>query len=540
MYLAPLTIAAFLLLHRYAAAADGATAGNEAATGFPPCDALIRAGLGSRLLLATDAEYEPRIASWWSLDTRQRPWCLVQPRDAAEVSTIMTALLGAGAGDGAGDWHIAVRAGGHGPRHSNNIDNGVTIDLGMLNQATYDKRTNLASIGPGGRWKDVLAELLKYGVVVPSGRDGDVGVGGFLLGGGSSYYMGREAFACDSVRNFEVVLTNGTIVNANREENVDLWRALKGGGSNFGIVTRFDMEALPAKDIAYGTRFMSVEYSSELVDAIVHFTDHYEEFDTDALVAFLMHNTSALPMDVVAAAIHVNTEGIHNSTGFKKLNQIPSLIPDETRSLSLADAAEDSQLSSGTWSVTRFHYKKFRTIANTRPPLAIYRNFGATLTFKNDKRILAHAVKLNEKYVKDMNHAIGPDNFVSLVFFQPEPSFFGDISKQRGGNMLGVDSQEHNAVLWTGGVAVKSDKQALAIARTRMSAMVAELKEFSISLCGDNRLIYMNYADPSQDPLGSYGKENVDHIRRVAAKYDPLGVFQRRFPGGFKISRVDL
>ncbi|KLJ10859.1 hypothetical protein EMPG_13776 [Blastomyces silverae] len=515
MFLAPLTTAAFLLLHSYAAAAD-VTPAYEAATGFPPCDALIRAGLGHRLLLATDAEYEPRIASWWSLNTRQRPWCLVQPRDAAEVSTIMTALLGAGAGNGAGDWHVAVRAGGHGPRRSNNIDNGVTIDLGMLNQATYDRRTNLASIGPGGRWKDVLAELLKYGVVVPSGRDGDVGVGGFLLGGGSSYYMGREAFACDSVRNFEVVLTNGTIVNANREENADLWLALKGGGSNFGIVTRFDMEALPAKDIAYGTRFMSAEYSSELVDAIVHFTDHYQEFDTDALVAFLMHNTSAFPVDVVAAAIHVNTEGIHNSTGFKKLNRIPSLIPDETRSLSLADAAEDSQLPSGTW------------------------NFGATLTFKNDKRILAHAMKLNEKYVKDLNHAIGPDNFVTLALFQPEPSFFGDISKQRGGNMLGVDSQEHNAVLWTGGVAVKSDEQALAIAQTGMSAMVAELKEFSISLCGESRLIYMNYADPSQDPLGSYGKENVDHIRRVAAKYDPLGVFQRRFPGGFKISRVDL
>ncbi|PGG97257.1 hypothetical protein GX51_07407 [Blastomyces parvus] len=514
MFLLSLTTA-FLLLYSYAAAAN-VTAAHKARTGFPPCDALIRAGLGKRLLLPTDAEYEPRIASWWSLNTRQRPWCLVQPHDAAEVSTIMTALLGVEAGKGAGNWHIAVRAGGHGYRHSNNIDDGVTIDLGMLDQATYNKRTNLASLGPGGRWKDVLAKLLKYGVIVPSGRDGDVGVGGFLLGGGSSYYMGRQAFACDSVRNYEVVLTNGSIVNANRKENADLWRALKGGGSNFGIVTRFDMEALPAKDIAYGTRFMSAKHSSELVDVIAHFTDHYHEFDTDALVAFLMHDTSAFPVDVVAAAIHVNTEGIHNSTGFKKLNRIPSLIPDETRSLSLADAAAGSQLPAGTW------------------------NFGATLTFKNDKRILAHAVKLNEKYVKDLNRAIGPDNFVTLTLFQPEPSFIGDISKKKGGNMLGVDSEEHNSVLWTGGVAVKSDEKAHAIAQTGMSAMLAELREFSKSLCGESRLIYMNYADSSQDPLGSYGKENVDHIRRVAAKYDPSGVFQTRVPGGFKISRVDL
>ncbi|PGH30848.1 hypothetical protein GX50_06391 [[Emmonsia] crescens] len=506
---------ALLLIHSYAATADVIPTCRNA-TGFPPCDALIQAGLGNRLLLATDAEYEPRIASWWSLNTRQRPWCLVQPHDAAEVSTAMTALLGVGAGNGAGDWHIAVRAGGHGPRQTNNIDNGVTIDLGMLNQATYDSQTNLASIGAGGQWKDVYAKLHKQGVLVPGGRDGDVGVGGFLLGGGSTYFMGREAFACDSVRNFEVVLTNGTIVNANRQENADLWLALKGGGSNFGIVTRFDMDALPDKNIAYGNRFMNVDYSSELVDMIVHFTDHYQEFDTDALVAFLMHNTSAFPVDVVAAAIHVNTKGIHNSTGFEKLNQIPSLIPDETISISLADAAEGSQLPSGSWTA------------------------GATLTFKNDKRILTHAIELHAKYVQDLSHAIGSDNFVSLTFFQPMPSFFGNISNQRGGNMLGIDFQKHNAILWTGGVAVNTDQQALAIAQTRMNAMVAELRDFSASLGGDGGLVYMNYADPSQDPLGSYGKENVDYIRRVAEEYDPLGAFQRRVPGGFKISRVDV
>ncbi|OJD15763.1 hypothetical protein AJ78_04020 [Emergomyces pasteurianus Ep9510] len=468
------------------------------------CDALIQAGLGDRLLLATDEEYEPRIASWWSLSARLRPWCLVQPQDAGEVSAVMTALLGTEAGNGAGDWHIAIRAGGHGPRRSNNIDNGVTIDLGMLNQATYDAETNLASIGAGGRacWYLVAVTV--------------TWVWADFLGGGSTYFMGREAFACDSVRNFEVVLTNGTIVNANRGENADLWLALKGGGSNFGIVTRFDMEALPNKKLAYGNRFMSADYSSDLVDVIVHFTDHYQEFEADALVAFLMHNTSAFPVDVVAAAIHVNTDGIHKSAGFEKLNQIPSLIPDETISISLADAAEDSQLPSGSWTA------------------------GATLTFKNDKRILTYAVELHDRYVQDLNDAIGKDNFVTYAFFQPMPSFFGDISNKKGGNMLGMDSQAHNAILWTGGVAVTTNQEELAIAQTRMNAMVAELRSFSVSLEADSRLVYMNYADLSQDPLRSYGEANVDHISRVAAKYDPFGEFQRRFPGGFKISRVGV
>lgn len=125
-----------------------------------------------------------------------------------------------------------------------------------------------------------------------------------------------------------------------------------------------------------------------------------------------------------------------------------------------------------------------------------------------------------------------------MVFFQPLPAFFKDISNRSGGNMLGLDSQEHNAIIWTGYVAVKTDQQALAVAQPRMAAMAAELESFAASLSGANRLVFMNYANPGQDPLGSYGERSVEHIRSVAAKYDPKGVFQTRVPGGFKVSRV--
>jgi hypothetical protein len=59
--------------------------------------------------------------------------------------------------------------------------------------------------------------------------------------GGLSFFSSREGFICDNVVNYEVVLANGSIVNANAQENPDLWKALRGGGNNFGIVTRFDL-----------------------------------------------------------------------------------------------------------------------------------------------------------------------------------------------------------------------------------------------------------------------------------------------------------
>ncbi|KAK6810561.1 hypothetical protein RU639_013628 [Aspergillus parasiticus] len=484
-------------------------------TGFPPCDALIKAGLSNRLLFATDPEYEPRIESYWAWNTRRHPYCIVQPHNAKEVSTAMTALLGskAGAGDGtgAGAWYIAVRAGGHNLGYSNNIDTGVTIDLKYLNQTTYDSKTNIASVSPGSHWEDVYAELHKHGVVVTGGRDGDVGVGGFLLGGGSTYYMAQTGFGCDSIKNFEVVLTNGTIVNANEDENSDLWRALKGGGSNFGIVTRYDMEALEDKYIAHGQRAMLGNYSTELVDAVVDFTNNQKKYDKDALVAILVHKGG----EDILATIEVNTDGVKNSTAFSKLRQIPQVSPFAQDVVPLSVAAANSTLPSNAWTLQ------------------------TTLTFKNDKRIMNHAAKVHKQFAQRLTQGIGEKNFYSIVFFQPLPSFYAEISEEKGGNMFADTLKDHNAVLWTAGVFVYTNQSDFAVAQLRMNEMVAELKSFSASVGGENPLIYLNYADFSQNPLGSYPKENVDHMRKVAAKYDPKRDFQTRFPGGFKISRVE-
>jgi FAD/FMN-containing dehydrogenase len=124
---------------------------------------------------------------------------------------------------------------------SNNVEQGVTIDLGRMNDVTYDAHSKLVSLQPGSRWGDVYEKLLNHSVCFTDGRDGDVGIGGFLTGGGNSYYAGLYVLACDNVANFEVVLANGDIFNANAKSHSDLWTTLKGGSGNFGIVTRFDM-----------------------------------------------------------------------------------------------------------------------------------------------------------------------------------------------------------------------------------------------------------------------------------------------------------
>ncbi|KAF2730743.1 FAD-binding domain-containing protein [Polyplosphaeria fusca] len=482
-------------------------------TGFPPCDALIKAGLADRLLLPTSPAYEPRVESWWSANARLRPWCLVQPQTTQEVSTIVTAL--SRAGGGAGDWHIAVRSGGHGPAGSNNIANGVTIDLGMMNRSSLDQTQNLASLEPGAAWKDVYFDLLHKGnVTVTGGRDGGVGVGGFLLGGGNSFYTGRSGFGCDTVINYEVVLANGSITTANLTQNPDLYKALKGGGLNFGIVTRFDVQTLPAVDLAYGQSILSTNYSGLVLDAVNDFTDQPETVAADDALVTAFTHTPGVGQTILV--IRANTRGNLNSSSFGRITSIPAMKT-SWAVMSMADAANKSQIDAGS--------------LNTQ----------VTGTFLNVPSTLLNVVALHTDLISTLSSRIGAENFTSALFIQPIPTYFRSAGHRNGGNILGLDRIAGNAILWTCGVGIlNGDEAALAVAKMELNALSAALKARSIQKGADVDFVYLNYAEGMQDPLGSYGEENVAFLKGVASKYDPNSWWQTRVPGGFKVSRVGV
>ncbi|KAI1338876.1 hypothetical protein F5Y15DRAFT_416639 [Xylariaceae sp. FL0016] len=478
------------------------------------CEALKEAGLESRLLFPTDSGYELQIETWWSYNSRLRPYCLVLPYNTQEVSTVLTTLVDVD--DGAGNWHIAVRSGGHGSPGFSNVANGVTIDLSMMNASTYDADKNVAKIEPGGRWRDVYASLDVLSVTVAGGRDGDVGVGGFLLGGGNSYYSGLVGFGCDTVVNYEVVLGNGSIINANKSTNADLYKTLKGGGSNFGIVTRFDMEAIPAHDILYDLLVLDLAYSGDVIDGVSEFTDQDQSLADNHLIVYYRFEKATSP-DIVSSVIHVNTQG-QNSTGsaFDKLRDLPSISRTSVVE-SMAKAANDSQLEGSSQTAS------------------------TTLTFRNDPQLIRRVVELNTEFVETLKTIIDPDKFQTELFLQPLPTYMAQASIQRGGNMLGLDRLDYNVVMWTGGVEVDADVDValMAVAQSELLRLTARTKAIAEEMDADVDFIYLNYADASQDALGSYGSENTQMMREVAAKYDAAEVFQRRIPGGFKVSRCD-
>jgi FAD/FMN-containing dehydrogenase len=219
------------------------------APGLPPHPAtglgvLKAVGLEARLILREDPEFQARQASFWSATARvAQPSLIVQPRSAGEVAQAVKALASAGQ-------HFAVRSGGH-KQYSgaNNIDNGVTIDLGLMNWTRYEPESETFDVGPGGRWRDVYAELRPYKRVVTGGREGGLGVAGLLLGGGNTFLTARLGFACDNVLAYEVVLADGSVTTSDSNRQQDLFIALKGGSSNFGIVTNFTLRAIENDEV---------------------------------------------------------------------------------------------------------------------------------------------------------------------------------------------------------------------------------------------------------------------------------------------------
>lgn len=147
-------------------------------------------------------------------------------------------------------------------------------------------------------------------------------------------------------------------------------------------------------------------------------------------------------------------------------------------------------------------------------------------------------MQLHADLVVELKGVLGPENFASEVVFQPLPTYFNNAITRQGGNMLGLDSTlTDNGILFLLEVnTFTAENEALAHAYA--SQLTAKIEDYATSVGGNFAWRYLNYADPSQDVLSSYGASNVAYLKDVAGKYDPTEVFQKRIPGGFKISKV--
>ncbi|OLN83297.1 Bifunctional solanapyrone synthase 2 [Colletotrichum chlorophyti] len=496
---------------------------NATSTGSKGCDALLDAGLGDIVVFPADIAYSDSTSTYYSSENRRlRPYCIVQPRSTEHVSIAVKAL---GSVSGSGNWDVAVRSGGHSDFDNNAAHRGVTIDLSFFNSTELVKSNcfngtvawtgqsklteHVAQIRPAARWGSVMAYLEPYNLGVTGGRSGHVGVGGLLVSGGASYHTQLWGLSCDNVIGYEVVLADGSIIEATAEKNADLFKALKGGGSNLGVVTRFDLRTftIPPQGAYGGLVFASWNDLDVVVDQFVKYASSIGSGSPDH--EFIVYRSDSGNLSIMGMV--VSTDGNENSPTFDPFNDI-TLTRDGRAKQPLSAIAASIADTGGS------HYVSF------------------TLSIQARVDVMNKAADIFVALSQDL---IDGDVPVSVNFvFQPLAKT--PIGATPSGNILGLDKNlPADSILFEARATMAaSDAKFEGVVQNSMARAIEELRAYSASLEGHSTFVYMNYANPEQDVIGSYGAENVQFLKETAAKYDPNGFFQYRVPGGFKVSRV--
>lgn len=160
---------------------------------------------------------------------------------------------------------LAVRGGGHHGAGLGVCDGGLVLDLSTLNNIEIDPAARTVQVGGGCRWREVDAATAVHGLAVPGTIIGSTGVGGSTLAGGIGHLSRRHGLTVDHWLAAEVVLADGRVVQASAADHPDLFRALRGGGGDFGVVTRFTFRAQPVAEVAAGPMFWPLAQAAEVM-----------------------------------------------------------------------------------------------------------------------------------------------------------------------------------------------------------------------------------------------------------------------------------
>jgi FAD/FMN-containing dehydrogenase len=188
----------------------------------------------------------------------QQPAGIALPRSADDVSDVVRAA----AADGR---HVAAQRTGHLAAPLGSLTDTVLVRTGGLHGVDIDADAGTVRVGAGALWGDVVPRASELGFAALHGSAPGVGIAGYLLGGGVSFYVRKHGLACNRVTAIELVTANGEQVRVGAQNEPDLFWALRGGGGSFGVVTALEFTLLPLREIYAGALFFPAEQASDVL-----------------------------------------------------------------------------------------------------------------------------------------------------------------------------------------------------------------------------------------------------------------------------------
>ncbi|KAK8105211.1 hypothetical protein PG999_008570 [Apiospora kogelbergensis] len=449
--------------------------------------------------------YQTDQAQYWSKFAEDvQPACFFHPYNKHEVAAAIKLA-------DQDNCRFVVVSGGHTPfKDGSTAEGGITITFSNMKNVTVSDDRSLVSIEPGNRWYDVYKALEPASMNVIGGRVAHVGTAGLLLGGGISYFSNRYGWAMDNIANYEVVLVSGEIIDVNNTTNPDLYWALRGGGGNFGIITRFDLLAYEQQPLFWsGDRVVdSTIYNNTILDAVLDWaTSGWVDNKSAIEIAFAYVQEYGLWIQE-STLTHMDPQpnGSHPAAfdGWYKANVT---LRDKEGNIPPTELTQDLESANGK------------------------RQLVYTMTVEPDRQLASDILEIWRQEVTPM---VNFSDILPALQFQPQTPNIFQAMRRNGGNCVGL--QDRNSTLlilnWSIGWSDPADDAAVNAAYARVTQRVTELSQARGLF---HPFKYANYAHPSQDPIATYGEENKQRLLKISHKYDPTGVLQRN-PGQFKLN----
>ena len=375
---------------------------------------------------------------------------------------------------------IAVRGGGHNPAGHCVCDDGLVIDLSAMRTVEVDADARIARSAGGATWLDFDSATQAFGLVTPGGIVGSTGVAGLALGGGIGHLTAQLGLTCDNIVGAELVIPDGTLIQARGDENAELLWGLRGGGGNFGVVTHLEFRLHPLERVVGGR----LEYRGAGVrDALRVFRDVAASSPAD------LSFQAALGVDETAPALVIlpcYTGSESDPEELRALRSAPGLVSDDVASRPFL--TQQLELDS-PYGENRHYWKG---------------HFVRELTDELIDELVARVIRLGTP--------------LDGVLFESLHGAPKDVDPALGG--IGYRAAAFNVSVM--GTWLDSADDASRVAWVRETASAIEPWAFSGGYAN-----YMQADEPIERVRAAFGDEAFGRLRALKSRYDPENVLRR-------------
>ncbi|KAF2015976.1 FAD-binding domain-containing protein [Aaosphaeria arxii CBS 175.79] len=447
-------------------------------------------------------------SQYWSTScSALKPECIIFPKTTEEVSTVVKLLYNS-------TEKFAVKSGGHNPNNGfASVDGAPLIVTEHLDQSDLDPATGIVDVGPGNRLDGISAKLQGTGWTFVGGRIGNTGVGGLVLGGGLSYMSTQYGWAASSVLEYTVVLANGTIAKVSKDSYPDFFKALKGGGNNFGIVTNYRLQAYRQANIWGGNLVFlrTPDKDTKLLKAVRDWT----EYNTDDKASVIVTAERANLNVVDSWIIFLFYDGPSPPAGlFKNFTDVGPTL-NTCRERTYADL-----MAFSNWVVVKGSVVQ---IATETIPLPSAEN----------KVKVMDALHAHWRNVSSTTLAV--PGIVASIAWQPFPKKIAEQAKRLSPDLIDADDDVDKIIIEMNYSFIpQTEYNRMA---DTMETTYSGVRNRVVGWQADGTLpdtylpVFMNYGFYRQDYFGRLKPQSRALAKRVAESVDPTGFFRDRTGG---------